>query len=507
MPRTYVTTSIPYVNGSPHPGHALEFVLADALARGHRLSGSETRLQTGTDDNSLNNLLAADRAGSPVQEFVDEHAEAFRDLLSLLDVGPDGFIRTSLDPAHRRGASALWKACAARGDLYRRSYRGLYCTGCEQFFSEAELVGGRCPDHGTSPEVVEEENWFFRLSRYAEPLLELLDSGRLGVVPDTRLREARSFVAAGLEDFSVSRSRERARGWGIPVPGDPSQVMYVWFDALINYVSALGYPDPEAPLYRAFWADGVRRIHVVGKGILRFHAVYWPAMLLSAGLPLPDQVLVHGYLQSGGAKLSKSKGGAPDPAEFARRLGADTLRYWLLRAVGQGADADFTEERVLELRDRDLANELGNLLQRSLRMIRTYRSGIVPLRSAVEPLAPALTLSNSVRRAVAADDPQPALIAIWELVRAANRHVSEREPWLLAREGRDEELDRVLATLAEALRLIGEALRPYLPSTAGRILAQLGAAPATDWVAALAWGTSAGGLRTEEPRPLFAKTV
>lgn len=507
MPRTYVTTSIPYVNGSPHPGHALEFVLADAIARGHRLGGSETRLQTGTDDNSLNNLLAAERASRPVQEFVDEHAGAFRDLLRLLDVGQDGFIRTSLDPSHRRGASALWEACAARGDLYRRSYRGLYCVGCEQFYSEAELVEGRCPDHGTAPEVVEEENWFFRLSRYAGALLGLYDSGRIGVVPVTRLREARSFVAGGLEDFSVSRSRERARGWGIPVPGDPTQVMYVWFDALINYVSALGYPDPEAPLYRAFWTGGGRRIHVVGKGILRFHAVYWPAMLLSAGLPLPDQVLVHGYLQSGGAKLSKSRGGAPDPAELARRLGADTLRYWLLRAVAQGADADFTEERVVELRDRDLANELGNLLQRCLHMIRAYRSGVVPVPSGMEPLAPALTLGDTVGRAVAANDPQPALVAIWELVRAANRHVSEQEPWILARQGRDQELDRTLATLAESLRLIGEALRPYLPATASRILGQLGAAPAADWAAALSWSTAASGLRTREPSPLFARTA
>jgi methionyl-tRNA synthetase len=506
MPRTYVTTSIPYVNGSPHPGHALEFVLADAIARGHRLSDSDTRLQTGTDDNSLNNLLAAERAGRPVQEFVDEHADAFLNLLGLLDVDHDGFIRTSLDPGHRRGASALWEACAARGDLYRRSYHGLYCVGCEQFYAEAELIEGRCPEHGNTPEAVEEENWFFRLSRYTEQLLELFDRGLVRVVPETRLREARSFVAGGLEDFSVSRSRARAKAWGIPVPGDPGQVMYVWFDALINYVSALGYPDPDAPPYRAFWEEDVRRIHVVGKGILRFHAVYWPAMLLSAGLPLPDEILVHGYLQSGGAKLSKSRGGAPDPAELAQRLGADTLRYWLLRSVGQGADADFTEQRLLELRDAELANELGNLLQRTLRMIQAYRSGVIP-RSAPEVLPPAPGLRQALTQAIAALDPQPALIAIWEVVRAANRHASDRQPWLLARQGREEELDAVLATLAEALRLTGEALRPFLPTTAGLILEQLGTAPAEDWLTALEWGPTSGGTRTREPSPLFAKSA
>ena len=509
MPRpVYVTTSIPYVNAAPHLGYALELVLADAVARYHRLAGAPVRFQSGTDDNALKNVLAAERQGVAVADLVSGHASEFERLPAVLHVAGDTFIRTSQNPAHAQGASALWLACARRGDLYRRHYRGLYCTGCECFYTDHELTGGRCPVHGTVPELVDEENWFFRLSRYGPDLLRLFDSRRLRVVPETRLREARSFVSRGLTDFSVSRTQRRARGWGVPVPGDPDQVMYVWFDALANYISGLGYPA-EQGLFPTFWREG-RRVHVIGKDIIRFHAVYWPAMLLSAGLPVPDAILVHGFLQQHGSKLAKSTGVLADPFEIAGRLGAEPLRYWLLRAVGRGLDADWAEDRAVELRTSDLANELGNLLQRTVTMVRLYSGGVVPQPPAVSPSpleATAAGLPERIQTAMAEElDPQAALVAIWDLVRAANRYVNDRRPWHLARSGDRPRLDQVLFELAETLRIVAEALRPFLPATAGAIALQLGITPAaTGWLAAMRWSDRAGGSRVGDPIPLFPR--
>jgi methionyl-tRNA synthetase len=498
----YVTTSIPYVNAAPHLGIALEFVLADALARFHRLSGAPTRLQSGTDDNSLKNVLAAEREGIPVRTLVDRNADVFERLLGRLDVQADGFIRTSADPVHPQGVAELWRACEARGDLYRKRYRGLYCVGCEQFYTPDELEAGRCPEHGTPPETVEEENWFFRLSRYQDELRRLLESGRLRVVPETRRREALAFVSSGLRDLSVSRARERARGWGIPVPGDPGQVVYVWFDALANYLTALGYPR-RTGTYRTFWEQGTTT-HVIGKGILRFHAVYWPAILLSAGLPPPDRLLVHGYLQANGARLSKSSGVRVDPGEVADRLGTEALRYWLLRAVGRGEDADWTDERASELRRTELGNELGNLLQRTVSLVRRD-GGIVRTAAADEELGGiAAGLAEGVRTAVAGElDPQAALTATWELVRATNRYANQRQPWRLEGAARD----GAVLSLAESLRVVAEALRPFLPRTARDIAAQLGVEPGAGWPAALAWDGRVAGARVGEPRPLFPRLL
>ena len=295
----YVTTAIPYVNAEPHLGFALELVQADVLARYHRLSGDDTWFLTGTDENSLTNVLVAEREGLPVGALVDRNAEFFRGLTRALSISNDDFIRTAADPRHREGVERFWRACVAAGDVYKQPYRGLYCVRCEQFFAADELVDGRCPDHEITPEVVEEENYFFRLSRYAEPLRALLDTQALRVVPESRHREVQAFVARGLTDFSISRSRARARGWGIPVPGDADQVVYVWFDASTNYITALGYGD-DAAAYGRFWVNNSHRVHVIGKNILRFHAVYWPAMLLSAGAPLPSHIAVHGFLTNAG---------------------------------------------------------------------------------------------------------------------------------------------------------------------------------------------------------------
>src|SRR5580698_1295262 len=350
IPHTYITTTIPYVNARPHLGFALELVQADVLARHRRARGDQVRLQAGTDDNALKNVLAARAAGVGVQEFVDANADAFVALAGPLSLSVDDVIRTSRDPRHRPGVERIWRACAAAGDLYRRHYAGLYCLGCEQFYTPDELPGGRCPEHGTQPQPVSEENWFFRLSRYGGTLRDLITSGALRIEPAGRRNEVLAQLDAGLADFSVSRSAERAHGWGIPVPGDPGQVIYVWFDALVNYVSALTYGAGGPDLER-WWTGAGRRIHLAGKGVLRFHAVYWPAILLSAGLPLPTDILVHDYLTADGQKISKSAAGGPsgdnDPVALAAAYGADALRWWLLRDVPRTGDTDFTVARLI----------------------------------------------------------------------------------------------------------------------------------------------------------------
>ncbi|MEV6524435.1 methionine--tRNA ligase [Longispora sp. NPDC051575] len=367
MTTIFLTTTIPYVNAEPHLGFALEAVQADVLARHHRRRGDDVRLLTGTDDNSLKNVLAAERLGVPVAEFVDRNAAAFEALRTPLDLSFDDFLRTSRDPRHRAGVERLWHACAH--DLYRARYEGLYCVGCEHYVTEP------CPEHPVPPQPVAEENWFFRLSRYAGPIRDAIVSGRLRIEPAARRNEVLAFLDSGLRDLSVSRSTDRARGWGIPVPGDPGQVVYVWWDALGNYVSSLDY-GTGGPAYQRWWAGADRRVHLVGKGVLRFHAVYWPALLLSAGLPLPTEILVHDYLTVDGQKISKSTGTGVGPVALAHRYGTDALRWWLLREVPRVGDADFTEARLLARANADLAGGVGNLVHRVTTLAR--RHGCTP---------------------------------------------------------------------------------------------------------------------------------
>lgn len=477
-PYTYITTTIPYVNARPHLGFALELVQADVLARHHRRRGEHVRFQTGTDDNSLKNVLAAEAAGVPVQEFVDRNAEAFAALTGPLSLSCDDAIRTSRDPRHRPGVERFWRACADAGDLYRRRYEGRYCIGCERFYAPAELDDGRCPDHGTVPQWVDEENWFFRLSRYADRLHRLIDSGELRVEPAERRNEVLAFIAGGLEDFSVSRSTERARGWGIPVPGDPGQVIYVWWDALGNYVTALGY-GTGGEAYRRWWDGPGRRIHLAGKGVLRFHAVQWPAMLLSAGLPLPTDVLVHDYLTVGGRKISKSGHVTVDPAALVARYGVDAVRWWLLREVPRVGDADFTTDRLVARADDELANGLGNLVNRTVAMVHRYRDGRVRtdgVPATVASALPALRRApGGVDTALADFDFRRATSVLWHVVDEANRHVNRVRPWELAAAERGgdadaaRELDAVLALLVRTCRALGDNLAPFLPDAAARI--------------------------------------
>jgi methionyl-tRNA synthetase len=511
----YVTTAIPYVNAEPHLGFALELVQADVLARYHRLLGDDTFFLTGTDENSLTNVLAAEREGLPVPALVERNAGRFRALTGELDLSNDDFIRTAVDPRHRAGAAEFWRACGRRGDLYRQRYRGLYCVRCERFWSPDELADGRCPEHDVVPEPVEEENWFFRLSRYADPLTRLLGSGALRVVPESRHQEVRAFVGRGLADISVSRTRARARGWGIEVPGDPGQVMYVWFDALTNYVTALGYGTDPAR-YRRYWLENRDRVHVIGKDIVRFHAVCWPAMLWSAGAPPPTTVFVHGFLGHGGRRMSKSLGTGVDPIALVRQWGADPVRYWLLRHVPPTGDADYTEAGFARAYTAELANDLGNLLGRTVALLGRERAGTVPAPAPDTGSALATAgagLGAELARALGeAHDPRAALDAAFALVSAANRHVDATAPWRLASAARagdaaaGRRLDATLHDLVESLRLVAEALRPLLPSAAGRIATALGIAPAADWSAGLRWGGGpTAGARVRGGPPLFPR--
>jgi methionyl-tRNA synthetase len=520
--RYYITTTIPYVNGRPHIGHAEEFVQTDAFGRYHRLRGDDTYVLTGTDENSLTNVLAAEAEGLSPQALVDRNSLWFKSLADDLGFHYDQFIRTAVDPRHAAASQKIWRAVDAAGDIYKQRYSGLYCVRCELYYDEDELIGGLCPEHGIPPQLVEEENYFFRLSRYADQLHQLVSSDRLLIMPDFRKNEVLSFISQGLQDFSVSRSHTRAHGWGIPVPDDPSQVMYVWFDALTNYISAIDYAD-EGELYARYWLDNPHRVHALGKGVIRFHAIYWPAMLLSAGIPLPEAEFVHGYINIAGAKMSKTLGNTIDPAELVRTYGRDAVRYFMLRGISATRDADFVDvdgfhDQLKSRYNADLANDLGNLVNRTVTMIGRFGGGAIPapgvsseLDSSVRDLAD--TLPQRVESAMLAYNPQGALEAIWELVTRANKYVEETAPWTLSKvAGRGDEtaaleLERVLFTLAEAVRIIGTLLDPFVPDTAKKIHQQLGlprdgTAP---WREMLRWGQIPPGTRVASPEPLFPR--
>jgi methionyl-tRNA synthetase len=451
----YVTTTIPYVNAPPHIGHALELVQADAFARHHRLRGASVRLQTGTDENAFKNVSSARAQGLPVRELVDRNAGRFRELASHLNVSADAFVRTAM-PEQEAAVDAFLARLRAE-DLFRREYRGLYCPGCEDFFLERDLgPNGGCPDHGNVLVAVSEENVFFRLSRYQPSLAEVIRSGRLSIVPEARRTEVLRFIERGLQDISISRDVRRSGGWGLPFPGDPSQVVYVWIDALVNYLTGLGFPHSGAA--RCFWGPGARKLHVVGKNVWKFHAVYWPALLLSAGLELPDEIFVHGFLTQGGRKISKSSGHAPDPLQYVERFGADSVRYFLLRHVRPYDDSDFPESRLAEAHESELANGFGNLCSR-LTALRE-RSGVCGVRSGPRPVP------EAVSEHLAAYRFDRALDFLWEEVGRINREIAGARPW--EQGPNSTPARRSLERWAEELCRVACWLSPFLPSASAR---------------------------------------
>jgi methionyl-tRNA synthetase len=505
--RHFLSTAIPYVNGSPHVGHAQEFVIADALARHHRRSGAAVRFQSGTDDNSLKSARAAAALGVSPTVLVARHALEFQEVAESLDVRFDDFIKTSADPRHAPAVIRLWKACEQAGDLYRRAYHGLYCAGCEQFFSEGELPDDRCPEHALSLEVVEEENYFFRASRHGQTIRRAIESGTLRVEPEERRHEVLRFLEGGLRDFSVSRSSARAKNWGIPVPGDPSQVVYVWFDALANYISTLGYATSE-PAFAEYWESARARTHVIGKGVLRFHAAYWPAILLSAGLPLPTEILVHGYVTVEGRKVGKSLGNAVTARELVTRYGSDACRYYLLRHVQTTTDSDFSEERLVTAHDSELADQFGNLLRRAVALVVRHFSARVPEpRTLTEP---ELSLRRQAERALdecvrafARFDLNDAAASPLRLLAVANRYFDAQTPWALAKRNELDRLATVLFTTLEATWRAAWLLEPIIPRAASRVRHQLGGIQAA--ATSGAWNALRTGTLVDTGTPLFPK--
>jgi methionyl-tRNA synthetase len=521
----YVTTTIPFVNARPHVGYAFELVLADATARYLRARGHDVRFQSGTDDNSLKNVRAAQAEGVSTRDLVRGNAARFRELGVVLGLSIDDFVETSIDERHKACVEALWTACAKRGDIYKKPYRGLYCVGCEQFYTESELDDGLCPDHRTLPEVVEEENYFFRLERYSRDIHDWIASERVTIAPAVYRNEVLSFIRSGLTDFSISRSRTRAGDWGLPVPGDPSSIIYVWFDALCNYLSGLGYADHGA-LYTRYWEHAERRIHFLGKGVTRFHCVYWPAILLSAGAPLPTEIDVHGYLTVEGVKISKSLGNGLDPSTLVERFGRDTLRYYLLRHFRPGQDGDFSLERLALAHDRELADQLGNLVSRTLGLLDRYRAGVVPTPGLLEPLdehlsEEASTLPARVEASIVKSLPHAALDALFGFFETVNKYITDAAPWEWAkrrdrsanahdRAAAELRLSTILYLLTESVRIGAHLLAPFLPETSAEILRQLGIAPQVDEIglgASTPFGKYPPQFVTNRGKILFPKSA
>ncbi|HUQ08647.1 MAG TPA: methionine--tRNA ligase [Kofleriaceae bacterium] len=482
---SFISTAIPYVNAQPHLGFAYELVLADIVARHRRARGREVRFVTGTDDNSLKNVVAAAREGLTPRALVDRNAGAFRALGEVLDLAWDDFVATSSDARHRGAVDWLWRACAANGDLYRRRWHGRYCAGCEAFVDDdVEL----CDEHGTAPEPVSEENWFFRLSRWREPVRDAITSGRLLIVPEAARAETLAFLDGEVRDLSVSRDAARSGGWGIPVPDDPTQVIYVWFDALTNYLTSLGLGGlgdergVDGALLEQYWRDG-ESTHVIGKGITRFHAVYWSAFLLSAGLPLPRRLFVHGYLTVDGEKISKSRKNVEVPPVVAQ-VGVDALRWYFARRCRTSRDADVSIDEIVAAHDGDLADGLGNLVQRCTTLAAKLGHRVASptnasadtadTAEAVELRARAAALPARVDAALDAFLVDDAVAAICEVVDHANRYLERTAPWRLARTDPAAAAATLHAPL-EVARIAAAELAPFVPRVARTITERLGA--------------------------------
>ncbi len=450
----YLTTAIPYVNGKPHIGHALEYIIADVIHRYHELKGDDTYFVSGADENAIKNVQAAKRARMEVKPFLDKHAKIFERFYSEIGADLDEFRRGTDEKLHHPGVQKFWKLVGGNGDIYMKKYRGLYCVGCASFKKTKDLVNGKCPDHGKAPEEIEEENYFFKLSKYQKELTELIESDTYKISPKKRKNEVLSFIKGGLEDFSVSRSNERAQGVGVPIPNDDSQKMYVWFDALNIYQTGVGYGYNEE-LWKKYWpAD----LHIIGKDIIRFHAIYWPAMLLSAGLPLPKEVLVHGFISSGGRKMSKTLGNVINPYEILDKYGVDALRFYLLRHIPTLDDGDFTIENFEQVYQADLANGLGNFVARVAGLSKGMEiASKKPKR-----------VSKRVEKYIKTYELNKALDEVWGNIRKGDVLINEREVWKL--EG--EEKESVLTELVTLVKQIAFDLKPFLPETSRRILKQ-----------------------------------
>lgn len=510
----YITTPIYYVNGEPHVGSATTTLLCDALARYHRLRGDDTFFLTGTDEHAQKVADAAAKAGQPTQDFVDEVSRRFRKTWQFMNIAPDDFIRTS-EPRHRAAVAEVFTRLQERGDIYAGKYEGWYSVSDETFFRDSEVRDGQAIETGAIVTRVTEDNYYFKLSAYGDRLLEHITAHPEFLQPDTRRNEVIAFIKSGLRDIAVSRPNA---GWGIPVPGDPSQVVYVWFDALINYLAATGWPASDDK-----WRYWPPNVHLVGKEIYtRFHATLWPAMLMALDLPLPGVVLGHGWWLVEGAKGSKSKGNLLTPEAAVEYLvnlsgatqeaAVDALRYYLLRDISFTGDAEFSLDALTGHYNAELANKLGNLLNRTLNMAAQYLDGIVPANGAERTRNSAYAhlageCVQGVDQAMLSLDPSEALNAIGRLVKSANEMLDTQAPWKRHKEGDTQAVADTLYLALEACRLASALIAPFLPYTSARIAAQLGlgSASPTDWVTGTRWGGLPGGTILQQGEPIFPR--
>ncbi len=510
MEKYYVTTPIYYVNDEPHLGHIYTTIAADVLARHQRLSGRDVFFLTGVDEHGQKVQQAAEARGIAPIELADQVVERYRDLWPELEITHNDFIRTS-SGRHKKGVQAMWRRLEQAGAIYKDFYEDWYCVPCESYWTETQLKDAgcwddkHCPDCRRVVEKVQEESYFFRLSDYQDRLIEHIRTHPDFIAPASRRNEVLSFVEGGLNDLSVSRT---TFSWGVPVPGDEGHVVYVWIDALTNYLSAIGFPDQGVPDY---WPADV---HLIGKDILRFHTVYWPCMLMAADLPLPKRVFAHGWWTVEGEKMSKSKGNALRPADLLKDYDADVIRYFLLREVPFGQDGDFSFEALKQRYNTELANDVGNLLNRSLAMLNKYRDGVLGAVGDEREIDRALIadvqgMQQDVAEALERQAFHIALERINGVVRHGNRYVEENAPWALARSGDDARLDTVLYHLIETLRLVAVQLLPFMPEKMARMLEQIHAADVDVAAMRLAdvggWGLLKAGHRCRKPSPVFPR--
>jgi methionyl-tRNA synthetase len=507
----YITTAIDYVNSLPHIGTAYEKIGADCIARFKRLDGFDVHFLMGNDEHSINVKKAAVEKDLEPQVYCDHMAHTFQDIWKKLNISYDDFIRTT-EARHVTAVQTLFRTIYQKGDIYKDSYEGWYCESCEAFLQEKDLIDGKCPNHGQRPKWIREENYFFALSRYQEKLLTHIESNPQFILPEIRRNEIVNVIQGGLEDISVSRS---SFDWGIPLPIDDAHVVYVWFDALINYISAVGYGSDTARFSQHWPAS----MHVIGKDITRFHCIIWPAMLMSADVPLPETVFGHGFVYLKGAKMSKSLGHVVEPLHVADTYGADPLRYYLLREGSFGRDGDFTWDNFIDRYNNDLANDLGNLLNRTLNMIIRYQNGTVLSPSEDGPPDDALKATciealPHLRRCFSetGDDIEfhSALTRIWDIIHAANKYVDETAPWTLSKEGKTDRLATVLYNISESLRITALLITPFMPTTAKTMWHQLGLEQEMPFEEQTfqkvePWGRFPEGTEVKLSEPLFPK--